>query len=83
MMAKSKETQPDGLNLLASLIVRVTTLENRLDNINIPPETVQAISVQTLRMLGQLLIQVTAPQARDAAEPESETQEETAQEAAS
>jgi hypothetical protein len=75
---ETKETIPDGLNLLVSLLERVKALEeaqavheNRLNNLNIPVESVNAISVQTLRMLGQMLLAVTEPQKQ--AEPKQET----------
>lgn len=57
--------------------------ENRLNNLNIPMESVNAIGVQTLRMLGQMLLAVTEPQKQ--AEPQAETQEvtETSKEAVS
>lgn len=79
MSKKQKETKDSSLDLLhvvSPLIVRITALEqalavheNRLNNLNIPAETVQTIIMRGLRMQGQMLLAVTEPQ------PEAPTQE--------
>lgn len=67
---KTEEHRPDGLNVLASLLHKIETLEaqvaaheERLNNLtlNIPDATVNALIARTLDMHAQVLLAATRP----------------------
>jgi hypothetical protein len=84
---QAEEHKPDGLNVLASLLHKIESLEQtvraheeRLNNLtlNIPDTTVNALVARTLDMHAQVLLAATRPVQSEPTPQEAEQKEEAA-----